>query len=80
MIQLDETQNSVRDDDGPKHTAKNPIKHKQNTADKVHNSDFLYIFQNERKHNEKRRGITEIRGHFWCHLQINFKAKPTDFR
>lgn len=60
MIQLNKAKDGIRDDYRPKHTAVNAVNYKQNTANQIDDPDFIDIFKDKRKYNEKRSGIADI--------------------
>jgi len=53
MVNLYKTDQSVRNNNRPKHSAEDTIDNKTDTADHVYNPDFSNIFQYETQHDEK---------------------------
>ena len=67
MINLNDRQNGIWNNDGPKHSRKNAVNHEENAADKIHQTHFFQIFQDEAGNDKKGGGIAEIRGDFRAH-------------
>jgi hypothetical protein len=67
MINLYETDQRVRDDNRPEHSAENTVNNETYTADHVDNSDLSYILQYETQYNKKRCGISYIGSSFGIH-------------
>lgn len=53
MVNLDKTDQAVRDDHGPEHSAVDSVDYKADTADHIHDPDFPDIFQYKAQHNKQ---------------------------
>ena len=53
MVHLYETDQTVRDDYRPEHSAENSIDHEADTTDHIHDPDFPDVFQYEAQHNKQ---------------------------
>lgn len=64
---MNETNKPVWYDNRPKHSIKDTINDKTNTANHVNHSDFFYIFQYETQYDKKRSRIANVSGKFRIH-------------
>lgn len=53
MVNLYETDESVRDDNRPKHSTEDSVDHKANAANHIYNPDFSDIFQYKTQHDKQ---------------------------
>lgn len=53
MIYLDKTDQPVRDDDRPEHSAEYPVNNKADTADHIDNPDFPDVFEYKAQHDKQ---------------------------
>ena len=58
MVYLNKAQNTIRNNYRPKVVIEKPIQNEQDAANKIDDSYFLYILQNETQHDENRGAIT----------------------
>ena len=67
MIPLNNAQNGIRNNNRPQIITVNTINHKENTSDKIYDSDLLDVFQHKTQYNEERSGVADIVGNFRTH-------------
>lgn len=53
MVNLYKTDESVRDDNRPKHSAEDSVDHKADTANHINDSDFSDVFQYKAQHDKQ---------------------------
>lgn len=80
MVNLYETDQSVRNDYRPKHSAEDSIDHKADTADHVHDPDFPDVFQYEAQYDKQRCRISYVSGNFGNHEKFLKDHKLNHFQ
>ncbi len=80
MINLDEADQSVRDDDRPEHSAVDSVDHKADTADHIHDPDFPDVFQYKAQHDKQRCGISYVSSNFRNHEKFLKDNKLNHFQ
>lgn len=76
MINLDKTKDSIWDNYRPEVIAKNTVKHKQNTAHKINDTDFCDVAKYETQDDKKGSTVTNEISNFRTHI-FSLRGKQT---